>query len=40
MSQELWSSVLALAVAVAAFLAVDARRRARAPRRLAPDEPA
>jgi GABA permease len=40
MSQELWSSVLALAVAVAAFLAVDARRRARAARRLAPDESA
>jgi GABA permease len=29
MSQELWSSIVALAVAVAAFLAVDARRRAR-----------
>src|SRR5579863_7797127 len=40
MSQELWSSVLALVVAVAAFLAVDARRRARAARRLAPDESA
>jgi GABA permease len=38
MSQELWSSVLALAVAVAAFLAVDARRRTRAARRLAPHE--
>jgi L-asparagine transporter-like permease len=32
MSQELWSSVVALAVAGAAFLAVDARRRARGAR--------
>jgi len=32
MSQELWSSVIALAVALAAFLAVDARRRGRAAR--------
>jgi L-asparagine transporter-like permease len=35
MSQELWSSVIALAVALVAFLAVDARRRGRAGR-LAP----
>jgi GABA permease len=36
MAQELWSSVVALALAVAAFLAVDARRRLRAARLGAP----
>jgi GABA permease len=36
MAQELWSSVVALALAVAAFLAVDARRRLRAARLDAP----